>query len=134
MLDATLHVETYLPAAGATAVSGTIDLHVDGDSYGNAWRKGRIRVTIPALPNHTDSTKTILLDMQQQPAAGGAFANTAPLIEVQVPGVASTGSAAATVDCPMPPLLTGPIRFNMTVPAGDGNNTGGLIQFDWVNE
>lgn len=133
MLEATLHVQSYLPAAGANSTTGALDLHVDGDTFGNAWRKGKIRVGLPALPNHTDSTKTILIDMQQTPN-GGALGNTVPLIEVQVVGVAATGSAATTVDCPLPPLLTGPIQFKMTVPAGDGNNTGGLVTFDWVNE
>jgi hypothetical protein len=134
MFDSQLHAQRYLPAAGANNIVGPIDLHVDGDQYGNAWRKGRIRVTIPAMPNHVTAGDVITLAMQQQPEGGGAYANTVPLIEVQIPGVASTGSAAVTVDCPLPPLLTGPIQFVQTVPGGDGNNTGALIQYDWVNE
>jgi hypothetical protein len=133
MQDATLHSQGYLPAAGATNVTPALDLHVDGDSFGNAWRLGVILVTVPAMPNHTDPTKTITLSMQQTPN-GGALANTVPLIQVQIPGMAITGSVATTVKCPLPPLLTGPIQFSQLVPAGDGNNTGALITYDWINE
>src|SRR5580693_7918467 len=98
MLEGTLHLQQYLPAAGATVVTGVLDLHVDGDSFGNAWRLGRIRVGIPALPNHVTPADVITVSMQQTPN-GGALANTVPLIQVQIPGVAVTGSLAAIVDC-----------------------------------
>jgi hypothetical protein len=135
MLEGQLHLSQYLPAAGATATTLSMDLEVSGDSYGNQWRNGRIRMGFPALPNHTNSAYSITVAMQVQPAAGGAFAATVPGITASIAGVASTGSAAATIDFPLPPAnLTGPINFLITVPAGDGNNTGGLVTFDWVNE
>ena len=133
MKDATLHVQQYFPAAAANATTAALDLHVDGDNLGNTWRLGRIRVGVPALPNHTDTSKTVTIDMQQTPN-GGSLANTVPRIVIQIPGVASTGSAAATIDMPLPPNLTGPLKFYLVVPSGDGDCTGGLVTFDWVNE
>lgn len=133
MKDATLEVSGYLPAAGGANVVGPLDLHVDGDSYGNTWRLGRIRATIPAMPNFV-AGGPITLTMQQQPAAGGAYANTQPIIQASVAAVAVTGSAATTIDFPLPPNLTGPVQFAQSVPGGSGNNTGVLITYDWLNE
>lgn len=129
MKDATLSIPaTYLPAAGATTNTPYLDLHVDADKFSDTWRLGRIRATVPAMPNHTDATKTITLTMQI------AGVNTQPVIQVAIPGVASTGSVAQVIDIPLPPSLNGPVRFAQMVPAGDGNNTGVAISYDWVNE
>ena len=132
MKDASLHVEKYLPAAAATNYSASIDLNV-ATAFADDWRKGYLKVKVPALANHTDSTKIILLDLQDS-ADDSSFANTAPLIECKIAGVASTGSVAVTFKVPIPPGIRRYIRIFATVPSGDGDNTGGLIETDWVNE
>jgi hypothetical protein len=134
MKDAALHLESYLPAAGAAAVAGPLDLGVDNPNFSDNWRQGRLRVAVPALPNNTDTSKTITIDLQDSSDGGATFADTAPLVRVQIAGVATTGSAAAVVDCPLPPGLRGPLRVNITVPDGAGDNTAALVNIDWVNE
>ncbi len=152
MKDAALHLEQYLPAANTTNVTGILDLGVDAPgvstagignfTFSDQWRLGRIRVTVPALPNHTNNALNITLTLtdsadngatfQQGGTAGSAVA--LPLIQVVIPGVATNGSALTIVDVPLPPDLRGPIQFLQSVPATDGNNTAALIQYDWVNE
>ena len=151
MKDAALHLEQYLPAANATNVTGVLDLGVDnpGGSAGGAgnfnfsdqWRLGRIRVTIPALPNHTNNALNITLTLTDSADGAASFqqggTGTAvglPLVQVVIPGVATNGSALTVVDVPLPPDLRGPIQFLQSVPATDGNNTAALVTYDWVNE
>lgn len=134
MKDQALHLELYLPAAGATADSGALDIGVDISNFSDQWRQGRLRVVIPALPNHTDTTKTITVTLQDSADGGNTFAQTVPAVQIQLAGVASTGSALTSVDCPLPPGLRGPFRIEAVVPAGDGNNTAALVTADWVLE
>jgi len=134
MKDATLHLEGYLPAAGGTANIGTLDLGVDNAGFSDNWRQGRLRIAYPALPNHTDTTKTITITLQDSADGAATFAETVPTVQVKIAGVASTGSPAGSVDCPLPPGLRGPLRIAAVVPAGDGDNTAALITADWVNE
>ena len=132
MRDSELTVTMALPAANASNTSPTLDLHVDGDNpFNNTWRLGRIRAIVPALPNHT--TGNITLTLQQQPTAGGADANTQPLIQAVIAGIAG-GTAAMTIDFPLPPSLDGPLNFFQSVAAGDGNNTAASITYVWLNE
>ena len=132
MKDASLHVEKYLPAAAATNTTASIDLGVEG-SYSAAWRQGYLEVTVPALANHTDSTKIVLLDLYDS-ADDSSFTVVAPLIECKVAGVTSTGSSATTFKFAVPPGVRRYIRFLQTVPSGDGDNTGGLVTYDWVSK
>lgn len=134
MKDAALHIENYLPAAGATAYLGVLDLGVDVAGFSDNWRNGRLRVTVPALPNNTDNTKTTTLTIQDSADGGVTFTETVPTIQVKIAGVAATGSVATVVDCPLPPGLRGPVRIAAVVPAGAGDNTAALATADWVNE
>jgi hypothetical protein len=139
--DAVLSISKALPAAAANNTTDGLDLSAVG-GYSDMWRLGYILVSVPALANHTDSTKTITLDMYVAPPGvtgvwppiPGSYAVTSPLIEVQVPGVASTGSLATTVKVPIPPGTVGFIRFLQTVPSGDGNNTASSVTYTWVFE
>ena len=134
MKDAALHLEVYLPAANASVSVAPMDLGVDQPGFSDNWRAGRVRVAWPALPNHTDPTKNITVSLQDSGDNGATFANTSPLIQVSIPGVASTGAAAGSVDCPLPPGLRGPLGLLVATPAGDGDNTAGLLTADWLNE
>lgn len=134
MKDAALHLEGYLPAAGATNVVGVLDLGVDVSAFSDQWRQGRLRVTIPALPNATNNAVNTTLTLQDSADGGATFANTQPLIQVVLPGVTTNGVAAVVVDMPLPPGLRGPIQILQSSDANGGNNTAALVQYDWVNE
>lgn len=134
MKDAALHLEVYAPAAGNNASIAPMDLGVDQPGFSDNWRLGRLRVAYPAMPNHTDPTKSITVTLQDSGDNGATFANTSPLIQVSIPGVAATGSAAGYVDCPLPPGLRGPLGLSVAAPAGDGDNTAALLTADWLNE
>ncbi len=138
MQDALLATSKYLPAAAATNTTDVINLatYLSASPREDVRRLGFFRIVVPALPNHTDSTKTILIDMQDATnLIPGSFANTSPRIVGQVPGVASTGSLETTFDVPIPPdVRSGNIQFLQTVPSGDGNNTTGLVTYTWTWE
>lgn len=134
MKDKALHLEVYAPAANASVSIAPMDLGVDQPGFSDNWRQGRVRIAWPALPNLTDSTKTITVTLQDSGDNGATYANTAPLIQVQIPGVATNGAAANYVDCPLPPGLRGPLGLLVAVPAGAGDNTAALITADWLNE
>ena len=135
MKDKALHLDIAFPASGAAALNtATLDLGVDVSGFSDQWRLGRLKVAVPALPNNVDNTKTITLDLQDSGDGGVTFANTQPRIQVTVPGVAATGSAAATVDVPLPPGLRGPIQLSVAVPAGVGDCSQAVGSADWANE
>lgn len=134
MKDKALHLEGYLPAANANVTLSPLDLNVAQPGFSDNWRQGRLRVEWPALPNHTNASLTITATIQDSGDLGVTFANAAPLIQVQIPGVATNGAAAGYVDCPLPPGLRGPVALLVAVPAGAGDNTAALLTADWLNE
>lgn len=132
--DKALHLEAYLPAAGASLSIAPLDLGVDTPFASDNWRLGKIRVSWPALPNHTNASLSITATLQDSNNGGTSYANTSPLIQVQIPGVANTGAVAGYVDVPLPPGVRGVVGLLIATPAGDGDNTGALLQADWLNE
>jgi hypothetical protein len=125
--DANLHLEKYLPAAAATNYSDSLDL--GSASPGMSVEDTELRVTIPALPNNTDSSKTTTLTLQDS-ADDSSFADVDPLHQIQIAGVASTGSAAATKRLRLPSTIRRYVRFAQAVPSGAGDNTAGLVEYD----
>jgi len=116
----------YLPAAGATNNNDPFDLGaVAGDGDPNLFD---VEVAVAAAPNHTDDTKTILIDLYDS-ANGTDFAEAVPLIRCKIPGVAVTGSAATTFKFRCPPAVRRYIRCLNTVPSGAGDNTGVLVTY-----
>ena len=114
MKDSQLHLEQYLPAAGAAVATGYLDLGIDNPgtslsgigntSFSNNWRLGFIRVSVPALPNNTNNANAITLTFQDSADGAQTFqqggtgtAAGLPLVQVQVYGVANTGSPATVV-------------------------------------
>lgn len=136
MKDTQLHLETYLPAAGANETIGILDIGVDNANFSDQWREGRLRIAWPALPNFTSNADTITVTLQDSLASSSpsVFANTAPLIQMSIAGVANTGPAAGFVDCPLPPGLRGPIQLLVAATANAGNNTAALLTADWLLE
>ena len=136
MKDTQLHLEIYLPAAGTNETIGIMDIGVDNPNFSDQWREGRLRIAWPALPSFTSNTDTITVTLQDSEASSNplAFANTVPLIQASITGVASTGPAAAYIDCPLPPGLRGPIQLLVSATANAGNNTAALLTADWLLE
>lgn len=136
MKDTQLHLEIYLPAAGASETIGIMDIGVDNVNFSDQWRQGRLRIAWPALPNFTSVTDTITVTLQDSEAASNplSFANTVPLIQASIAGAANTGPATGYVDCPLPPGLRGPIQLLVTATANAGNNTAALLTADWLLE
>lgn len=147
------------PAAGVTVNTQAVDLGPDGN-YSNAWRLGQVVISVPALPNNTDNTKSYTFTIQDaanvsqgiplgsgSPPALGAFANTNPLIQGSVVGVASTGSLATTLRLPLPPGgpptianasavkgLRGPFRIACAASSGIGDSTALTFTVSWAFE
>ncbi|HEY1788670.1 MAG TPA: hypothetical protein VGJ73_10965 [Verrucomicrobiae bacterium] len=136
MKDTQLHLEIYLPAAGASETIGSMDIGIDNPNFSDQWRQGRLRIAWPALPNFTSNADSISVTLQDSAASSNplAFANTVPLIQANIAGVASTGPAAGFVDCPLPPGLRGPIQLLIAATANAGNNTAALLTADWLLE
>jgi hypothetical protein len=136
MKDTQLHLEIYLPAAGTSETIGVMDINVDNANFSDQWREGRLRIAWPALPNFTSNADTITVTLQDSQASSSplAFANTLPLIQASISGVANTGPAAGFIDCPLPPGLRGPIQLLVAATANAGNNTAALLSADWLLE
>jgi hypothetical protein len=136
MKDTQLHLETYLPAANASTTIGIMDIGVDNANFSDQWREGRLRVAWPALPNFTSNADSITVTLQDSEASSNplAFANTVPLIQASIAGVANTGAPSGYVDCPLPPGLRGPIQLLIAATANAGNNTAALLTADWLLE
>lgn len=127
--DAALHQEKYLPAAAADNQSPTIDLETV--TPGMSVEGMELEIKVPALPNHTDSSKVITLTLQES-ADDLSYANANPLIQCRVPGVGSTGSAETTFRVRLPSTTKQYIQFTQAVPSGAGDNTAGLVAYDPV--
>ena len=125
--DALFMVLAYLPAANASSYTDSLDL---GSTQGDPGPSlADVEVIVPALPNHVDPTKEITLDLHDS-ADDLAFAETAPLIRCKVPGVAGTGSLETRFVFRLPPGVQRYIAMKQSVPAGDGDNTAGQVQFN----
>lgn len=139
MKDAALHLEVYAPAAGGNATINPMDIGIDQPGFSNQWRLGRLRISWPAMPNLTSNTDNLTISLQDS-ANGVTFANTGatvattPIVQVQVPGIATNGVPAGYCDVAIPPLTRGPIGLYVAATAGAGNNTAALITADWLNE
>jgi len=138
MFDASLQLERYLPAADQSIIVNALDLGVDVQPFSENFRVGRLRVSWPALPNHIDPTKVITVSLLDSGDGGATFQSGAtglggllPVIQILIPGIAVTGSAAGYSDLSLPPGLRGPIGLQIVVPAGDGDCTAALITAAW---
>jgi len=132
MKDSTLKVTKALPNAAANNNTDSIDLHVEAGGFDNKFRRAFVLVTFPALSDHTNTSVTNLITLQDSAEASANFANTAPLIQCQVVGVASTGSVATTFKIPLPPVTRRYIRFNQLVPTNGGIASNATVTYEVV--
>lgn len=137
MKDANFNLNLALPNAAANNNTNGLDLNIipapstAGKGHSNKWRLFYMEVDVPALSDHTNTSVTNTLTLQDS-ADNSNFANTNPLVQVTVPGVASTGSPAATVLLAVPPRTRRYIRFNQNVPTGGGTGNNAAVNYDLV--
>jgi len=127
MKDATYNRTKALPNAAANNNTDSVDLGIEARN--NIWQKARLQVDIPALSDHTNTSVTNLFTLQTS-SDNGNWANTVPLIQVGVVGVASTGSAATSVQVPLPPNMSRYARFNQLVPTNGGIGNNAVVNYD----
>ena len=124
--DANFATTKAFPAANATNYADAFDL---GAAAGGVdTRLFAFEIVIPAMPANTDNTKTATLTLQDS-ADGTTFANVAPLVQAQIVGVTSTGSAAVTYRIYLPPGIKQYVRFAQNVVTGGGDNTGVSVAY-----
>ena len=130
MKDASLKVTKALPNANAANQTGTIDLNVLAPNS-NQWRHGYVLITVPALADHTDTTKTNTFTLQDS-ADDSSYADTAPAILARVAGVASTGSPVKTFKVPLPPDVRRYLQFTQSIPTGGGTGSNAVVSYELV--
>jgi hypothetical protein len=137
--DGSLHLEGYFPAAGQSGILAALDLGVDVAAFSDQWRKSFLRVSWPALPNHTNAALNITVTLMDSADGGSTFQSGSmattpagapfvlPIISASIPGVA-TGAPGSFVDIPFPPALRGPIALFVVVPPGTGDSSASLLE------
>lgn len=146
-IDAALQVSKVLPAAAANNTTDVLDLQAVAPNS-DAWRLGRIRVDIPAMPNNTDSSKSVTLTLKAAPASlssdpapalptAGSFVTPTCSQVISIPGVATTGSAATVAYFTLAFDRNGSTyqfyEFVQAVASGGGDNTAVSITYSWEN-
>jgi hypothetical protein len=136
MKDASITLTKALPNAAANNNTGAINLRVlptSGGAPANQWRLGYVEITFPALSDHTNTSVTNLITLQHSADDNASnYANCNPVIQAQVVGVGSTGSAATTFRVPLPPDVKRYIKFNQTVPTNGGTGSNANVVYDLV--
>ena len=122
--DANLRGSAYLPAANATANITPFNGNIGAGTFKPEGME--IEVAFPALPNHTNTGLSITATLQDS-ADGVTFANTNPLIQASVLGVAATGSLATVFRFRPPANIRQYFQIQLSVPSTDGNNTAAQV-------
>lgn len=136
-----------LPAANANNTTPVLDLQAIAPNS-NAWQTGRIKVTVPALPENTAGAG-ITFALQAAPPSltsgikapalypPGAFAAPNPSQTITVAAVANGGSLAQVFYFTLPCDANGStfqfIQFVQTVPAGVATQ-GEVINYQYISE
>jgi hypothetical protein len=112
---APLTTTTAFPAAAATANTAGFQLSLA--TVSRAIRAVAAQVSWPALATHTDPAKIITLTLQDG-TDNSNWTNVNPLIQVQLPGVATNGAAADQFRMPLPSHIQAYARIRIDVPSG----------------
>jgi hypothetical protein len=126
MKDAFFDRSKFLPAAGANNASDPWDVNPitpggNIDWLPEHWRMAKVFVNLPALPTHTNSATSITLRLQDS-SDNSNWADTLPVVEVVLPGIASTGTPKQTATVGFPPKLRRYARFSQIADANANAN------------
>jgi hypothetical protein len=144
--DAALSISQALPAGGANVTTPVLDLQATTPNS-NAWRLGRIQVSIPALPENTGTGITVALQaapplltagsasIAPQTAVPGAFITPICAQTITFAGVAG-GTPAQTAWFTLAFDPTGSVyqfyQFLVTTPGGTAT-VGEIMNIGWIN-
>lgn len=106
-------------AAGADVLTSSLDLTQSDAASDHFWAQ----IDVPALPNNITSSISVAVSLYHSDAPASGFALIPEISPLLIPGVATTGSAAATQQVKLPPETKQYIAANLHVPTGGGNNT-----------
>jgi hypothetical protein len=130
MKDSAFSNTGTLPSAGANNNTLSFDFAPETTGFvTNNWRIGFFQVGMAAIPNFTNTTATVTLTLQDS-TDNSNFANTQPLIQVSVVGVAN-GPAAQTLKVPLPPNVRRYVRFNQAATA-NATTSSTTVTYDLV--
>lgn len=120
-----------LPAAGATNQTATFDLHAAGTPLPEEIS---VEVSIPAMAANNSASYSATVTVQQSTddvtyANLDDGTNSLPDIDIDTPGVASTGSAARVVRFKLPSGIARYIQFQQAVTSGGPTLTGTTITY-----
>jgi hypothetical protein len=124
LIDANLQVVTALPAAGASALSTSLDTY--GDNPGRI-PDVEIFLSVPATPSLVDA-KTIIYTLQDS-ADNSSFATVADAPSYTSTGAGGVGAAALAKQFKVPIGTRRYLKMNAAVLAAGGDNT--AISFTW---
>lgn len=131
MKDAQTSFVNALPNAAANANSNVLDLDPEAAGFlTNQWRLGYVAIGLPALPGHSNTSSNITVKLQDS-ADNGNWADTQPVIQVVLPGVAN-GTAALTTKVPFNPAVRRYVRFQMSATANANTGPNSNTTFDLV--
>ena len=108
-----------LPAAGAAAVSDSVDLYAD--EVGPVGANLEVHLELPALASLVDD-KTCTITFQDS-ADDSTFAAVAGAPTLTLTGAGGAGAAADKVRFYLPPATRQYVRFSVAVAASGGDNT-----------
>jgi hypothetical protein len=117
-----------LPNAAANNTTDYIDTYQAGNA---ALQATWLIIDVPALSDHTDSSKTNLFTLLHSTSTTVTAAYS-PLIEAQLVGVTSTGSAATQYKIRIPPGCNRYIAVKQTVPSGGGTGSNANVTYRLV--
>jgi hypothetical protein len=118
--DASFLTSLPLPAAGAAADSGSIDL--EATAPGVTAESIEVEIAHPALASLADD-KDLTIHLEDS-ADDSSFADISELSSIVSTGAGGGGAAAKTVTLKLPSDVKRYIRINAAVEAAGGDNTG----------
>jgi hypothetical protein len=118
--DSALSFIAALAAAGGTTAPGaTTSINIGVGPY--KIEEIDVEIAFPAAAANTSTSDTYTVQLYDS-ADNSTFAAVSPVVELVVPGVASTGSLALVKTIKLPVNTRQYIGFNITATSGTGSN------------
>jgi hypothetical protein len=120
--DSALSYTAALPAAsGTTSPGSTTSINIGVGPF--HAEEIDVEIAFPAAANNTSTGDTYTVQLYDS-ADNSTFAAVSPVVELVVPGVASTGSLALVKTIKLPVNTRQYIGFSIVATSGTGANTG----------